>query len=166
MWCAFGAHLDVGLSERRTPCRFVGNLTFPSRWTPPSWRQQRKCVSYGSSVSSAALSRHVLHLHTIQAAPSCQTAQSWGQQWKRFTGHHNHRSNFNGWPPKRVQPLKKWWAQHCKMPMVRGGARWSPDIIMEKVGCWSTYYKDAYSHGWPLRNTSIKKHMLTFLMYV
>ena len=23
-----------------------------------------------------------------------------------------------------------------------------------------------YSHGWPLRNASIKKHMLTFLMYV
>ena len=30
IWCAFGAHLDVGLAERRTPCRFVGNLTFPS----------------------------------------------------------------------------------------------------------------------------------------
>ena len=30
MRCAFGAHLDVGLVERRTPCRFVGNLTFPS----------------------------------------------------------------------------------------------------------------------------------------
>jgi len=30
MRCAFGAHLDVGLAERRTPCRFVGNLTFPS----------------------------------------------------------------------------------------------------------------------------------------
>jgi len=29
MRCAFGAHLDVGLAERRTPCRFVGNLTFP-----------------------------------------------------------------------------------------------------------------------------------------
>ena len=28
--CAFGAHLDVGLAERRTPCRFVGNLTFLS----------------------------------------------------------------------------------------------------------------------------------------
>jgi len=32
-------------------------------------------------------------------------------------------------------------AQPCKMPMVRGGPRWSPDIIMEEVGCWSTYYK-------------------------
>jgi len=30
MRCAFGAHLDVGLAERRTLCRFVGNLTFPS----------------------------------------------------------------------------------------------------------------------------------------
>jgi len=30
MRCAFGAHLDVGLAERQTPCRFVGNLTFPS----------------------------------------------------------------------------------------------------------------------------------------
>ena len=30
MWCAFGAHLDVGLAERRAMCRFVGNLTFPS----------------------------------------------------------------------------------------------------------------------------------------
>jgi len=30
MRCALGAHLDVGLAERRTPCRFVGNLTFPS----------------------------------------------------------------------------------------------------------------------------------------
>jgi len=30
MRCAFGAHLDVNLAERRTPCRFVGNLTFPS----------------------------------------------------------------------------------------------------------------------------------------
>jgi len=29
MRCAFGAHLDVGLAERQTPCRFVGNLTFP-----------------------------------------------------------------------------------------------------------------------------------------
>ena len=29
MRCTFGAHLDVGLAERRTPCRFVGNLTFP-----------------------------------------------------------------------------------------------------------------------------------------
>ena len=28
--CAFGAHLDVGLAERRTPCRFVENPTFPS----------------------------------------------------------------------------------------------------------------------------------------
>ena len=27
MRCACGAHLDVGLWERRTPCRFVGNLT-------------------------------------------------------------------------------------------------------------------------------------------
>ena len=26
----FGAHLDVGLAKRRTPCRFVGNLTSPS----------------------------------------------------------------------------------------------------------------------------------------
>ena len=31
--------------------------------------------------------------------------------------------------------------------MVKGGLRWSPDIIMEEVGCWSTYYKDAYGHG-------------------
>jgi len=38
-------------------------------------------------------------------------------------------------------------AQPCKMPMVRGGPRWSPDIIMEQVGSWSTYYKDAYGHG-------------------
>jgi hypothetical protein len=30
MRCAFGAHLDVGLAERQTPYRFVGNLTFPS----------------------------------------------------------------------------------------------------------------------------------------
>ena len=30
MRCAFGAHLDVGLPERPTPCRFVGNLAFPS----------------------------------------------------------------------------------------------------------------------------------------
>ena len=30
MRCAFGAYLDVGLAERRTPCKFVGNLTFPS----------------------------------------------------------------------------------------------------------------------------------------
>jgi len=30
MRCAFGAHLDVGLAEPRTPCRFLGNLTFPS----------------------------------------------------------------------------------------------------------------------------------------
>ena len=30
MRCAFGAHLDVSLAERRTPCRLVGNLTFPS----------------------------------------------------------------------------------------------------------------------------------------
>jgi len=29
MRCAFGAHIDVGLVKRRTPCRFVGNLTFP-----------------------------------------------------------------------------------------------------------------------------------------
>ena len=38
-------------------------------------------------------------------------------------------------------------AQPCKMPMVREGARWSPDIIMQQVGCWSTYYIDAYGHG-------------------
>jgi len=38
-------------------------------------------------------------------------------------------------------------AQPCKMPMVRGGPRWSPDIIMEEVGCWSTYHIDAYGHG-------------------
>jgi len=30
MRCAFGAHLDVGLAERRTQYRFVGNLTFSS----------------------------------------------------------------------------------------------------------------------------------------
>ena len=30
MRCAFGVHLDVGLAERPTPCRFVGNFTFPS----------------------------------------------------------------------------------------------------------------------------------------
>jgi len=24
MWCAFGAHLDAGLAERPTPCRFIG----------------------------------------------------------------------------------------------------------------------------------------------
>jgi hypothetical protein len=38
-------------------------------------------------------------------------------------------------------------AQPCKMPMFRGGPRWSPEIIMEEVGCWSTYYIDAYGHG-------------------
>jgi len=38
-------------------------------------------------------------------------------------------------------------AQPYKMLMVRGGPRWSPDIIMEEVGCRSTYYKDAYGHG-------------------
>jgi len=38
-------------------------------------------------------------------------------------------------------------AQPCKMPMVGGGPRWTPDVIMEEVGCWSTYYKDAYGHG-------------------
>jgi len=37
--------------------------------------------------------------------------------------------------------------QTCKIRMVRGGPRWSPDIIMEQVGSWSTYYKDAYGHG-------------------
>ena len=26
MRCAFEAHLDVGLAERQTPCRFVGNV--------------------------------------------------------------------------------------------------------------------------------------------
>ena len=30
MRCACGTHRDVGLAERRTPCRFVGNLTSPS----------------------------------------------------------------------------------------------------------------------------------------
>jgi len=30
MWCAFGAHLDVGLAERSTPCRFIGTSPFPS----------------------------------------------------------------------------------------------------------------------------------------
>jgi len=31
MWCAFGAHLDVGLVERPTPCRFIETLhvSFP-----------------------------------------------------------------------------------------------------------------------------------------
>jgi len=38
-------------------------------------------------------------------------------------------------------------AQPCKMLMVRGGPPWSPDISMEEVGSWSTYYKDAYGHG-------------------
>jgi len=38
----------------------------------------------------------------------------------------------------RVQP--------CKMPMFRGGPRWSPEITMEEVGCWSTYYIDAYGN--------------------
>ena len=38
-------------------------------------------------------------------------------------------------------------AQPCKMPMVKRGPRWSPDIIMQKVGSWSTCYKDAYGHG-------------------
>ena len=30
----------------------------------------------------------------------------------------------------------------------------------------TTQSSSPYSHGWPLRNASIKKHMLTFLMYV
>jgi len=30
MRSVFGAHVDVGLAKRRTPCRFVGNLTFPA----------------------------------------------------------------------------------------------------------------------------------------
>jgi len=38
-------------------------------------------------------------------------------------------------------------AQPCKMLMVMGGPRWSPDIIMEEVGCWSTCHKDAFGHG-------------------
>jgi len=31
MRCAFGAHLDVGLAERPTPCRFIGtvDISFP-----------------------------------------------------------------------------------------------------------------------------------------
>jgi len=36
MWCAFGAHLDVGLEERPAPCRFIGtvHVSFPrfGRW--------------------------------------------------------------------------------------------------------------------------------------
>jgi len=38
-------------------------------------------------------------------------------------------------------------AQPCMMPMVRVGPRWIPYIIMEHVGSWLTYYKDAYGHG-------------------
>ena len=33
------------------------------------------------------------------------------------------------------------------MSMVRGGSRWRPDIIMEEVGSWSTYYKDVQANG-------------------
>ena len=36
----------------------------------------------------------------------------------------------------RVQP--------CKMPMFRGGPRWSPEITMEEI--WSTYYIDVYGN--------------------
>jgi len=32
------------------------------------------------------------------------------------------------------------------MPMVRGGPRWSPDIIMAEVGSWSTYPKMELCH--------------------
>ena len=39
MQCAFGAHLDVGLAERRTPCRFIGNLTFSSLFLGEDGRQ-------------------------------------------------------------------------------------------------------------------------------
>jgi len=38
-------------------------------------------------------------------------------------------------------------AKPCKMPIVRVGPRWNPDIIIQEVGSWLTYYKDAHGHG-------------------
>jgi len=50
MRCAFGAHLDVGLAERQTPCRFIETVrrflgSFQGRW--PSLRRRirfKRCV--------------------------------------------------------------------------------------------------------------------------
>jgi len=45
--CAIGAHLDVGLAEQRTPCRFVGNLTFPSLFLGEDVHLWRKEIAQG-----------------------------------------------------------------------------------------------------------------------
>jgi len=47
MRCVFGAHLDVGLAERQTPCRFIETMrrflpSFQGRW--PSLIRQNRCV--------------------------------------------------------------------------------------------------------------------------
>jgi len=55
MRCAFGAHVDVGLAERQTPCRFIETVrrflpSFQGRW--PSlirrnryfWEREKECV--------------------------------------------------------------------------------------------------------------------------
>jgi len=47
MRCAFGAHLDVGLAERRTPCRFVGNLMFPSLFLGEDGHRWRDGIAQG-----------------------------------------------------------------------------------------------------------------------
>ena len=43
MRCTFDAHLDVGLAERRTPCRFVGKhpISFTMTWTTANKFRQR-----------------------------------------------------------------------------------------------------------------------------
>ena len=38
--------------------------------------------------------------------------------------------------------------------------------LMKSLFCDPSQATPVYSHGWPLRNASIKKYMLTFLMYV
>jgi len=67
MRCAFGAHLDVGLAERPTPCRFVGNLTFPSLFLGKMAVFDRQNRYFPCEVVSCSLCQHAMNIKSFQS---------------------------------------------------------------------------------------------------
>ena len=67
MRCAFGAQLDISLAEGRTPCRFVGNLTFPFLFL-----REDGCFD-----KTESLSCHVEHHSNHSALESLRGSQRW-----------------------------------------------------------------------------------------
>jgi len=85
MWCAFDAHLDVGLaSERPTPCRFIGTgyVSFPCFREDGRLLTRQNCYMnmaihiYSSSTTVMSMSINILY-HSTSISQLFMFSPSW-----------------------------------------------------------------------------------------